>query len=462
MNDLKEKLRKVPQFSSINDKDLDWLISKSVLRETEVGGYLFQTGDPIKHMHIILEGKLSIMTHQNGNYFESGSAKENEIAGALPFSRGMIAQANGIAKSKLRILAFPREAFKEMIQNHYELVEPLVHTMSSRVREFTAQSLQNEKLISLGKISAGLAHELNNPSAAIVRSSSDLKKHLSAVPDRFKRVISIRLSPSQVDEVNNILFSRVQSGVVNSFTLMEKNEKEDEIADFLEDNGMNDGYSPAEIFVEFCLTIEDLKKIQSIVTDDYFITVVEWLESVLTTERLVNEIENSAKRMNDLVSSVKSYSHMDRANDMQPEDIHIGIKNTITILNHKLKQKNIDYIENFSKSIPKIKMFVSEINQVWTNLIDNAIDSMEKNGTLIIKTFLEYDNLIVEIEDSGKGIPENIKTRIFDPFFTTKDIGQGTGMGLDISQKIISKHNGRISFISEPGKTVFTVSLPTN
>ena len=462
MSDLIEKLRNIPQFKSIRNDDLEWLVAKSEIKEAEAGRPLFNKGDSLSHMYMILEGKLAFMINQNGNYFESGSVKEYEITGVLPFSRAKTAQGDGIAKTNLKVLCFPKTLFKEMIQEHFDLVEPLVHTMSSRVRDFTTQSLQNEKMISLGKISAGLAHELNNPSAAIVRSSNELKKHLTTVPDRFKKVISIRLSAQQVDEVNDILFSRIRSGNMSSLSLMDRNEKEDEIAEYLEDKGSEDGFSTAATFIDFNLTIDDLKKIHSIVNDDYFITVTEWLESVLSTEKLVNDIEESSKRINDLVSSVKSYTHMDRSPDKQAADIHDGIRNTVTILNHKIKSANIEYQEDFFDGLPPVMMFVSEINQVWTNLIDNAIDAIEKDGKIKISTYREIDSVIVEIEDSGPGIPDEIKTKIFDPFFTTKNIGKGTGLGLDITQKIISKHNGSICFDSKPGKTVFTISLPIN
>ncbi len=462
MESIKERLQLFPQFKDKSDSALDWLIENSKLQEVEKGSTLFKAGDPISHMYILLEGKMVFLVNQNGHYSEAGNVKELEITGALPFSRATTAQGDGYAKTDLKVLSFPRELFKEMIQEHYELVEPLVHTMSSRVREFTTSILQNEKMISLGKISAGLSHELNNPSAAIIRSSSELKKHLTTVPDRFKRVISIRLEPEQVDEVNNLLFAKAGAGINHNLTLIERNEKEDEIAEFLEDNGMSDVFSFAETFVEFSLYLDDLQKIKSVVTEKYFVTVVEWLQNVLITEKLVAEIHQSARRINDLVTSVKSYSHMDRSPDKQEADLHEGIRNTITILQHKLKNNGIEYVEDFFPGLPKVKMFVGEINQVWTNLIDNAIDAMESGGRLKIKTYIDGNNAAVDIEDSGKGIPDDIKTRIFDPFFTTKEIGKGTGLGLDMVRKIINNHRGSIDFSSEPGKTVFTVNIPLN
>ena len=458
--EIKNLLRNVPQFKDVPEKQIDWLIQKSSIIEIEPGMTLFKAGDAIDNMFVLLKGRISLKIQQNGQFREVSEIPQGGISGWLPYSRATTAQGYGFAVTKTKVLKLPKTCLREMVEKNYEMVEALVHTMSTRVREFTTAALQDEKMIALGKISAGLAHELNNPSAAIVRSSSELKKHLTTVPEKFKRVISIRLDIDKVDEVNNILFSKLKTKKTNHLSVIEKNDLEDEIAEFLENNSIEDGYSAAEMFVEFSITFEEIKKIHKTVREEDFVPVIGWIESVITTEKLVKEIEEASKRINDLVTSVKSYTHMDRAQDKQPAHIHEGIRNTKTILNHKLKSKNINYIETFEKNLPAVKMFINEMNQVWTNLMDNAIDAMDKNGTLEIKTEKDGKKVIVRVIDSGKGIPEKIKAQIFDPFFTTKPIGEGTGLGLDIVLKIVKKHNGTIKVDSVPGKTIFIVSLP--
>ena len=339
-------------------------------------------------------------------------------------------------------------------------MKAFVGVMTNRTRDFTRLQQRNEKMMALGKLSAGLAHELNNPAAAIVRSSLELKSHLTTTPENFKQVILMRLVPEQVDAVNEIIFPRMNRSEPQKLTMMERNALEDEIAGWLEDQGLDDGYEIAENFAEFGITIDDVEQIGDILEGKHVPPVFNWLNNLLTTERLVNDIQEASSRISELVTSVKTYTHMDRSPDRVSSDIHEGINSTLTMLNHKLKEKNIQVSKDFQDELPTIPLFVSEMNQVWTNLIDNAIDAMEKEGTLTITTHAEGDHLRVDIEDNGSGIPPDIKESIFDPFFTTKSVGEGTGLGLDIVKKIVEQHEGTIHLTSEPGHTQFTTCFP--
>ncbi|MEM6830542.1 MAG: HAMP domain-containing sensor histidine kinase [Bacteroidota bacterium] len=333
--------------------------------------------------------------------------------------------------------------------------------MSARIRKFTKVEQQNDKMMALGKLSAGLSHELNNPSAAVVRSARALKKHLGLLPDKFKRVIKIRMDDAQVDAVNDLLFSKISSS--QTLSLMEKTELEEEVAEWLEDIGIEDGYELAENFVDFQLTTEDLEAIKTMVSDEDLPPVLEWVNQLFTTEKLVHEIEDASQRINDLVSSVKSYTHMDQAPERIPANIHTGIDNTITMLNHKINRANIKIDKQYEENLPLPKIFVSEMNQVWTNLIDNAIDAMKDTSgdhKLEVITRSEGEFVKTSIVDNGTGIPEEVIESIFDPFFTTKKIGEGTGLGLDVVQQIIKQHNGTIDVKSKPGRTEFKICIP--
>ena len=462
MSNLISALKKVKELEQVPDGQLEWIAGQGELLNIEAGGFLFKRGDPMVNLFIILEGKFNIKVEQGGQFRNVGSFAPLSITGTLPYSRAVEARGFAEAIEDSKILKLHKDHFRFMITHHEELTTALVHIMSTRIKSFTKLEQQNDKMMALGKLSAGLAHELNNPSAAVVRSAQSLKKHLSLLPQNFKSVIKIRMDDEQVDKVNDLMFTKIAEGV-KPITLMEKTDLEDEIADWLENQGVEDGYEMAENFVDFGFGSEDLQLISDQVPEVDMIPVINWINQNLTTEKLVNEIEDASQRINDLVMSVKSYTHMDRAPEKQPANIHEGINNTLTMLNHKLKKSQIE-VEQDYKVNGQVNIFVSEMNQVWTNLIDNAIDAMEKTEAkkLTISTWENRGFVNIDVKDSGIGIPAGEVDNVFDPFFTTKAVGKGTGLGLDVAKQIIGQHNGRITVNSKPGETIFNVCIPRN
>ncbi|MDN5211048.1 ATP-binding protein [Fulvivirgaceae bacterium BMA12] len=455
-------LQNVKELAQIPEEELAWIVQKGELLTIKSGDFLFKKGDPMVYLFIILQGEFCIKMEQGNQFRNVGSFLSFTITGLLPYSRAVEARGYAEAVEDSKIIRLHKDNFKFMITHHEELTTALVHVMSSRIRTFTKLEQQNDKMMALGKLSAGLAHELNNPSAAVVRSAQSLKKHLSLIPQSFKSVIKIRMKDEQVDAINNLLFSKIEKGVV-SLTLIEKTSLEDKIAEWLEEQGVDDGYEMAENFVDFGFNNNDLQMISDQVPEVDMLPVINWINQNLTTEKLVNEIEDASQRINDLVRSVKSYTHMDQAPEKQPVDIHEGINNTLTMLNHKIKNSQIEVEQNYGVIEP-VNIFVSEMNQVWTNLIDNAIDAMAEGEKkkLTITTRIEGKFVNVDIKDSGTGIPEEVIDNIFDPFFTTKAVGKGTGLGLDVVRQIINQHNGRIKVKSKPGETIFNVCIPRN
>lgn len=459
---LLQTLKEIPELKGVPENQLQWLAENGQVQAFSDGQKMFSKGDKIDSMRILLQGEVNFFIEQAGNLRNVGTVEKGEITGKLPFSRMKGATGEGIVTGDTLIYTLHESLFPDMIRNHHELVEALVHVMTDRVRDTTRMQQQNDKMMALGKLSAGLAHELNNPSAAVVRSAHELKRHLSNIPANFKRVIKIRATDEVVEKVNDLVFSKIAQAGKKPLSLMQKTALEDELTEWLEQNEIENAYEMTELFAEFGINPDDLEEAKSWLRPEDKAPVVGWLYQVLTTEKLVGEIEEAAKRINTLVTSVKGYTHMDQAPEKQLTDIHVGIRNTLTMLNHKLKKNNIKLIENFQADLPSANIFVSEMNQVWTNIIDNAIDAMEgrSNNTLEIKTEKSGAFINVSIIDNGPGIPKEIQDKIFDPFFTTKSIGKGTGLGLEVVRQIIGQHNGKVYVNSEPRRTEFVICFP--
>jgi signal transduction histidine kinase len=460
--DILQKIRQIETFENVAEKQLQWLVDNGELISYEEGDFVFKPGDPINRLIIVFKGKAIFKVQQGNQYRVIGEMTENNITGYLPYSRAETATGTAEVVESTTIFVLHKDKFQEMISTQYELTTALVHLMSTRIREFTKNQQLNDKMMSLGKLSAGLAHELNNPSAAIVRSAHSLGNHLKVLPEGFKEILKINITGEQADFVSRQLFDKVHKGL-QSLSMMDRSEKEDEIVDWLFDNEMDEHESFAENLVDFGYDVSELEEIKDQIPKDSLAAVIQWIDQTLTTEKLIGEIEEASQRINKLVSSIKSYTHMDQAPEKEATDVHIGINNTLTILNHKIKGSGIEIVKEFDEELAHPSIMASEMNQVWTNLIDNAVDAMEdaEKKVLTIKTFEEREFINVVIGDSGSGIPKEIQDKIFDPFFTTKEIGKGTGLGMEVVLRIIKKqHNGAISFTTEPGKTEFKVCLP--
>ena len=404
-------------------------------------------------------GSIEIQIEQGNTRRTVTLQKEGTITGVLPYSRMTEASGFGVCLRSTEIIKLHKSYFNEMINHHHSLTTALVHFMTSRVRSFTSLQKQNEKLMALGKPSAGLAHELNNPASAIIRSSQNLSDNLKNQPTSFKKLMSLQLNDEFVDRVSTLLEMKKNAGTVD-LAMMAKTEKEDDLADYFEGLGVEDCYEIADVFVDYNFSVSDFETAFSNTSNEQLVSVLYWMENVLTVEKTVSEINDAANRISGLVKSVKTYTHMDRGAERELTDIQQGINSTLTMLGHKLRKKNIEVEKDFQENLPKIKAMVGELNQIWTNIIDNAIDALPEKGKLSIKTYQEGSNIKTDIEDNGPGIPSEIKDKIFEPFFTTKSVGEGTGLGLDIVKKIIDQHEGALFLDSVPGKTIFTICFP--
>lgn len=455
-------LKSLEVLDNVPDEQLQWFMDNSIDRLIPDGEHLFAAGDQITGPHVVVAGGIQFYMMQNGVRREFAIFHAGEITGYLPYSRGKVAIGAAAAVGDLQLMSFPTEKVQEMIKDHFELTQALVHVMSNRVRNFTALQQQNEKMMALGKLSAGLAHELNNPASAIVRDSDSLKKHLRLEPKMFKEMAMININEEQINVLVNRLFALLAETGRTKLTLKQRTALEDDIADWFMEREIENGYEIAESFVDFNFSIDDLDAFASSIPAESVSPVFNWLSNLLMTERMVEDIQQSSKRIADLVSSIKTFTHMDRAQAKEYADIHTGIRNTLTMLGYKIRKGNINVVEVYDSSLPPVKGLIGELNQVWTNLIDNALDAMEvnKKGTLTIKTEKDGQFVQVTIADDGPGIPQDTIHSIFDPFFTTKPMGKGTGMGLEVVSRIINQHNGSVKAKSVPGCTQFTVCFP--
>ncbi len=454
-----EDLKVVPEFHAVPDEQLQWLINQGEAVEVEQGELSFNVGEPVITSYLILDGKMRICAIQAGKQRELRILDPGQATGYLPYSRATVTPAFCEALKKSWVFKVSAAKLKEGIGHHYELFEAMVHMMVSRVREFTSIQQQNEKMFALGKLSAGLAHELNNPAAAISRAAALLQKQVSELPHLFKAIAGLNIAAEKVEKISQLIIHKINTPP-STLNMMQKATLEDDLADWLDDNDLEN--MDAEGLVERGFTTNELDVFKSCSSPKELPILLEWVSNYLVTNKMADDIRTSSERISALVGAVKNFTFMDRDADRQMVDIHNGIRNTLTMMNYKLRKANINIIEHYDDSVPKIKAFPGELNQVWTNIIDNAIDAMEVNSKGNLEITSKHDARFVKvyIKDDGPGIPKEIQENIFTPFFTTKEIGKGSGLGLDVVSRIMIQHNGSVKVKSEPGATEFEVCLP--
>lgn len=465
-----EDLKKVVAFNELPDEHLQWILERTEYEELEDGDLITKFGEPADKMWILLEGKASFYMNVNGRQVFYFTFENNNVSGGvggvMPYSRMKTIPGYAYAMGNSKILRLHKKYFTELEQLNPDFIQKLIGFMTERARTFATTQLQHEKVNALGNLAAGIAHELNNPAAAINRISNELSKRLNRNYQLTEKLILSNISSEYIQNIQDIITNKeTESSLKTKFTAIQRMRNEDELEEWFGRYGVIDRQS-AETFSEFGITTAEFEKILSIVGKDVIIQVIPWLENLLSSQKIIEDLDDASGRISDLVNAIKSHVHMDRTNDMQLTNIHQDIDNSLTLLGFKIREKNIDVKKNFCGDLPFVPAFGGELNQVWTNLIDNAIYALPKKGELVIETSLDKNNkqdkknVKVSIIDNGPGIPKENVSRIFDPFFTTKKVGEGTGIGLDIVRRIVKHHNGEINLNSVPGRTEFSVSIP--
>jgi signal transduction histidine kinase len=450
------ELRRVAPFADSSDDQLNWFLSQAQELNLKPSDTYVRAGSPADTMFVVLEGELELRGEISGEAV-AFTIDAGHVTGVLPFSRMKQFTIGGRALTNSRLLRFPAELFPELIQKMPELVKQLVGLMADRIRETTRMEQQRDRLAALGKLSAGLAHELNNPAAAAKRATAQLRTAIKRIKDASVELGRRELSSAQKAEIEKLETAFVQSDQPPGDALA-ISDLEEKVDSLLRSHGQNDLWQLAADLAHKNVGPEVLESLFAILDPPAARAALVRIAATVEIYNMLNEIESATSRISDLVGAIKEYTYMDQA-PVQNVDIVKSLEMTLTILNHKLK-RGIVVQRDYQKIPFLVNSFGSELNQVWTNIIDNAIDAMGGKGELRIRTYREDNCVVVEIGDNGPGIPPETEPHIFEPFFTTKGVGEGTGLGLDTVQRIVRKHRGNIQVTSKPGDTRFQVWLP--
>jgi signal transduction histidine kinase len=456
-----DELRRVEVFAGLTDAQLAWLATHGEHVDFSAGETVFRAGDPADTMVVILEGALELLIGVGGQMVPTFVQYAGEVTGLLPFSRMQHYSGAGRAAGRLRVLQIHRQHFPEMLQQIPALGQRLVSVMADRVREATRAQEQREKMSALGTLAAGLAHELNNPAAAVRRDAEALEQRLAGVATLVGQLCQTGLDEPELRLLGEMVGEIVARPPV-SLDAMGRSRLEDSIGEWLDVRGVQESWTLAGTLVDAGMTAADRETLGSRVPDAAVKGAVAWVETLLDATRLSRNIRAASARISDLVTSVKTYSHLDRAVDKSAVDLREGIDSTLVMLGHKLKKKGLRLEREFDDDTPAVNGYAGELNQVWTNLLDNAIDAAPDGGLIRVEVGRDSaTSAAVRVVDNGPGIPREIQARIFEPFFTTKPVGQGTGLGLDIVERIVvQQHGGSVEVDSVPGRTVLIVRLP--
>jgi signal transduction histidine kinase len=459
----RDDLRTLFLFEALTDEQLDWLADRGWVAEAPAGDILAE-GDPAELLIILLAGTITLSARVGPDDVEMSRTDQRGVyAGAwqsyLPNAETLTYSATARALTDSRLFVIRGVDFGQAVRDWFPMAIHLLEGLFFAMRKSQQIVGQRQQLLALGSLAAGLTHELNNPAAAAVRANAALRDRVAGM--RHKLAL---LAHDEIDYRVLELLVDVQEEAVEAvrtapqLSPLEESEREDKLTDWLDQRGVSDGWNLAPVFVGAGTTTEFLDKVAAGAPPEMLEGALRWLAYTLETELLLNEITDSVTRISSLVEAAKQYSHMDRA-PFERSDIHAGIKSTLAMLAGKLT--GLEVVKDFDRSLPPVPIYAGELNQVWTNLIDNAVQAMGGNGTLTIRTARDDHMVRVEIGDTGPGIPRELRKRIFEPFFTTKPVGHGTGLGLDISYRIVVvRHGGDLSVESEPGDTRFIVKLP--
>jgi signal transduction histidine kinase len=456
--DLLERLAAHRTLGAAPREELAWLASHGDLRQLAAGDVLTRKGTNPEGLFIILAGRIAIFLDRGAGLHKAIEWTGGDLTGLLPYSRMVSPPGDTIVQEPTSILAVHRTHFDAMIRECHEITSILVHTMVDRARAFTSSGLHDEKMISLGKLSAGLAHELNNPASAIERSAALLDDRLDDAEQAARALGASGLTDGQFAAIDALRESCLATRVHGVRSPVEQAEREEAIGDWLAAHGLDGAI--AEPLADTAVTFDMLDRLAGAVHGPALDAALRSAAAGCSLRSLASDIQEAAMRISGLVTAIKGFTHMDQAPVAEPVDLVQGLGNTVAVLKSKARGKSAAVVIEVEPGLPRVRGFAGELNQIWSNLIDNALDAISDSGRVEVVAKRDHHGVAVSIVDNGSGIPQQIRDRIFDPFFTTKPVGAGTGLGLDIVRRLVRHNDGDVAVDSRPGRTEFRVVLP--
>jgi signal transduction histidine kinase len=455
---LMEELAAHKTIGSAPREELEWLADHGEVRSYEPGEIVVPRTERVVEMSIMLGGHIAIYVERGKGRRKAMEWRQGDVTGFLPYSRLTYPPGESTIEEPTRGLIVHRDQFTEMVNKCPTVTGILVHVMIDRARQFTSTDWQDEKMMSLGRLAAGLAHELNNPASAVARSSRLLSAALARAESAAHSLGAARLSEEERSKIDALRDGSLIPATTGVFSAIERSDREDEVTTWLEEHDVD--VSSAEALSESGVPLESLDELADALPREVLDVALSSIAAGYATRSLASDIERASTRIYDLVSAVKRFTYMDRATVAEPSSVAQGVIDTVAVLASKAKAKSVMIKLEIPGNLPKVRAFGGELNQVWANLLENALDAVEPSGQIVVTAKCDGPRIVVRFVDNGPGIPEEIQGRIFDPFFTTKPIGQGTGLGLDISRRIVQRHDGQIEVESRPGRTEFRITLP--
>jgi signal transduction histidine kinase len=458
--ELVNRLAALPNLADIPRHELEWLVERGNFEQRAAGKVMAPMGKRIETLWIILSGHISVYVDRGVGPRRVIDWRTGEVTGILPYSRMKGPPGDNFIEEDTEMLTLHETHFPEMVHRCPKFTAYTVHLMLDRARRFNASDLQDEKMISLGKLAAGLAHELNNPASATVRGAKQLLVALTEVDAASRQLGAAGLTEEQRRLIDDTRAACVAERSGNVLSPIELADRESEIADWLVRHDSDPTH--ADRLAETDVTLETLDTLAAGVSSDTLGAVLGWISVGCETHSLVADIERAATRIGELIDAVKSFTQMDSLTAPEAVDVGSGLRDTIRVLVAKAKAKSAAISLDVEPELPRVYGVAGELNQIWLNLIDNALDALPEGGKIQVSARRELDRVVVRVVDNGPGISPEIESRIFDAFFTTKPPGQGIGLGLEITRRLVRRYQGDITVDSLPGRTEFRVSLITH